>query len=170
MIKELPSEFLNQLNFSPERLESFVKAINSNPIYAKRYNFSKVKVPDLQEEVEWCRAAEILTERPAYVEDPLFHAGAYYPQDASSMFLDFLLQNITLEKHAVFLDLCAAPGGKSTLMAGMPELGFIVSNEIIQSRVAVLQENIIKWGSLKVLVANNDPDDFKIEWLAEETN
>ncbi len=75
MTKELPSDFLNQLNFTPERLEDFVQAINSSPIYAKRYNFSKVKVPVLQQTVEWCRAAEILEERPAYVEDPLFHAG-----------------------------------------------------------------------------------------------
>jgi NOL1/NOP2/fmu family ribosome biogenesis protein len=59
------------------------------------------------------------------------------------------------------LDLCAAPGGKSTLMGGMHQFSLIISNEIIQSRVAVLQENIIKWGQMKVLVSNNDPADFK---------
>lgn len=161
MTKELPSDFLNQLNFTPERLEDFVQAINSSPIYAKRYNFSKVKVPVLQQTVEWCRAAEILEERPAYVEDPLFHAGAYYPQDASSMFVDYILQNIQMEKHPVFLDLCAAPGGKSTLLLShLNHDGFLVSNEIIGSRSAILHENVSKWGAANVLVTNNSSMEF----------
>jgi 16S rRNA C967 or C1407 C5-methylase (RsmB/RsmF family)/NOL1/NOP2/fmu family ribosome biogenesis protein len=112
--------------------------------------------------VPWCDEAYVLKDRPSFTLDPLFHAGAYYVQEASSMFLQYVAKELFQEGHGYkALDLCAAPGGKSTLMAGMHQFGMVISNEIIQSRVAVLQENIIKWGQMKVLVSNNDPADFK---------
>ncbi len=148
---------------------TFVGAHDEPPVVSIRVNKAKVidrsiVLPDtnIRELVPWCEEAYVLHERPSFTLDPLFHAGAYYVQEASSMFLQHVMHQLFNGCSALkALDMCAAPGGKSTLMAGIPELGFIVSNEIIHSRVAVLQENIIKWGSLKVLVSNNDPDDFK---------
>ena len=148
---------------------TFVGAHDEPPVVSIRVNKAKVieraiVLPDtnIRERVPWCEEAYVLHDRPSFTLDPLFHAGAYYVPEASSMCLQHVMHQLFNGCSALkALDMCAAPGGKSTLMAGMPELGFIVSNEIIHSRVAVLQENIIKWGSLKVLVSNNDPDDFK---------
>lgn len=147
----------------------FIAAHNEPPGISIRINQAKVSdrsivLPDnnIRANVPWCKEAYVLNERPSFTLDPLFHAGAYYVQEASSMFLQHAIEQVFKGGNGFkALDMCAAPGGKTTLMAGMSELTFIVSNEIIQSRVAVLQENIIKWGSIKVLVANNDPDDFK---------
>ena len=112
--------------------------------------------------VPWCSYGYYLTERPSFTLDPVFHAGAYYVQEASSMSLWHALQqavgNATGKK---VLDLCAAPGGKSTLLASYCKEGLVVSNEVIKSRAGILVENITKWGSDHVVVSNNDPADFR---------
>ncbi|HEX3024097.1 MAG TPA: RNA methyltransferase [Chitinophagaceae bacterium] len=111
--------------------------------------------------VPWCEFGHYLSERPSFTFDPLFHAGAYYVQEASSMFLcEVLKQTVGSSTQKKVLDLCAAPGGKSTLLASYFTDGLIVSNEVIKSRAAILTENIIKWGSDNVVVTNNDPKDF----------
>jgi len=93
----------------------------------------------------------------------LFHAGAYYVQEASSMFLgEALKQTTNLNQPIKVLDLCAAPGGKSTLIQSLIlDKSLLVSNEVIKTRVTVLAENITKWGAANVIVTNNDPADFK---------
>ena len=149
--------------------EAFVASHQTSPVVSIRMNQAKVNsytdvvdVANIASQVPWCDDAFILNERPSFTLDPLFHAGAYYVQEASSMFLHHVVKylfNDSIGNKA--LDMCAAPGGKSTLLAAMQQFGFIVSNEIIQSRVSVLQENIIKWGEMKVLVTNNDPNDFQ---------
>jgi 16S rRNA C967 or C1407 C5-methylase (RsmB/RsmF family) len=90
---------------------------------------------------------------------PLFHGGAYYVQEASSMFLEEALkQSINLNEPLKLLDLCAAPGGKSTLIQSLiSDKSLLVSNEVIKTRVTVLSENITKWGASNVIVTNNDP-------------
>jgi len=167
---KLKADFLNHIARCQGFDESdFIDAHQEPPGISIRINQAKVVdrsliLPDnnIRARIPWCEEAYALNERPSFTLDPFFHAGAYYVQEVSSMFLQHAIREVFKGGNSFkALDMCAAPGGKSTLMAGMPELGFIVSNEIIQSRVAVLQENIIKWGSLKVLVANNDPDDFK---------
>lgn len=149
--------------------EAFIASHQSSPAVSIRINQAKINsyadvidVANVDSHVPWCDGAIVLKERPSFTLDPLFHAGSYYVQEASSMFLQHVVNK--LFEHSIgnkALDLCAAPGGKSTLLAGMQQFGMIVSNEIIQSRVSVLQENIIKWGEMKVLVANNDPNDFQ---------
>jgi len=112
--------------------------------------------------VPWCAAGHYLSQRPSFTFDPWLHAGAYYVQEASSMFLHHALQAIykTEAAPATVLDLCAAPGGKSTLLASALPNSFIVSNEVIKNRVTILAENISKWGSDNVVVTHNDPRDF----------
>jgi NOL1/NOP2/sun family putative RNA methylase len=112
--------------------------------------------------VPWSSFGFYLTERPIFTLDPLFHAGVYYVQEASSMFLEHALkQTVDLSQPLRILDLCAAPGGKSTLIQSLiNEESLLVSNEVIKTRVNVLQENITKWGGRNVMVTNNDAKDF----------
>ena len=112
--------------------------------------------------VPWCANGFYLKQRPSFTFDPLFHTGCYYVQEASSMFVEeAILQTVDLKQPLKILDLCAAPGGKSTHIQSLisPD-SLLVSNEVIRSRAAVLKDNIIKWGSSNVLVTNNDPKDF----------
>jgi 16S rRNA C967 or C1407 C5-methylase (RsmB/RsmF family) len=136
-----------------------------------RLNRSKIPEQDLPislqniitDKVPWCTTGYYLSERPSFTLDPCFHAGAYYVQEASSMFVEqALLQHAALSKPLKVLDLCAAPGGKSTLLQSIiSSESLLVSNEVIKTRVHVLSENISKWGSANVMVTNNDPQHFK---------
>lgn len=112
--------------------------------------------------VPWCNGGYYLAERPSFTLDPLFHAGGFYVQEASSMFLWEVLKQTIGQNTAGLkvLDLCAAPGGKSTLLASYFANGLVVSNEVIKARASILVENITKWGSDNVVVTNNDPSHF----------
>jgi 16S rRNA C967 or C1407 C5-methylase (RsmB/RsmF family) len=113
--------------------------------------------------VPWNSDGYYLKERPAFTLDPLLHAGAYYVQEASSMFVaEAMRQCCDLTQPIKVLDLCAAPGGKSTLLQSiLPEGSLLVSNEVIKARVNILAENITKWGAPNVVVTNNDPQHFQ---------
>ncbi len=119
--------------------------------------------PDWEtEKVSWCPQGLYLAERPSFTLDPVFHAGAYYVQEASSMFLWHVLsQTVDKDSNCKVLDLCAAPGGKSTLLASYFTNGLVVSNEVIKPRANVLVENLTKWGTHQVVVTNNDPSHFQ---------
>lgn len=96
--------------------------------------------------VPWCPDAYYLSERPAFTMDPLLHAGAYYVQEASSMYLAEILSRYLPDDVQTALDLCAAPGGKSTLLAGfLPDDCTLICNEPVPKRAQVLSENIQKW-------------------------
>ncbi len=112
--------------------------------------------------VPWNADGYYLFQRPSFTLDPIFHAGAYYVQEASSMFLAEVLKQVTdLSAPLKVLDLCAAPGGKSTLIQSLiNEKSLLISNEVIKTRVNMLVENITKWGAANVIVTNNDPKDF----------
>ncbi len=118
------------------------------------------EVPEGAERVAWCGDGYYLSQRPCFTLDPLFHAGAYYVQEASSMFIDHVLrQHVTTP--VLMLDLCAAPGGKSTAArAALPEGSLLVSNEPLPQRAQVLAENMLKQGHSEVLVTNNHPTAF----------
>ena len=110
--------------------------------------------------VGWCENGYYLPERLSFTFDPLFHAGAYYVQEASSMFLEQAVRSLVSEP-VICLDLCAAPGGKSThLLSLLPEGSLLVSNEVIKSRSVILAENIAKWGNPNHIVINNDPEEI----------
>lgn len=129
------------------------------PPTSVRVNDKLVYQPS-NERVAWCSSGYYLKERPLFTADPFFHAGLYYVQEASSMFLSQAVKQHFPKAHSV-LDLCAAPGGKSTLLSQyLPESSLLVCNEIIRSRAFILAENIIKWGNPNVVVANNEPKDF----------
>ncbi len=133
------------------------KNIGLPPVPQQSLNLaSATKIP-------WSSSGYYLPERPAFIFDPLIHAGAYYVQEASSMFLEqAMLQTTDLQQPLRVLDLCAAPGGKSTLLQSLISAGsLLVSNEVIKSRAAILEENCIKWGGANVIVTNADPSAFE---------
>jgi 16S rRNA C967 or C1407 C5-methylase (RsmB/RsmF family)/NOL1/NOP2/fmu family ribosome biogenesis protein len=126
--------------------------------------FNSRKLTDAFEgndKVPWCPHAVYLEERPLFYLDPFWHAGAYYVQEASSMFIHWLLEELDIPAGSSYLDLCAAPGGKSTLIAdGLQKGDLLVANETIRTRNAILQENITRWGHPQVMVTRNDPSRF----------
>ena len=112
--------------------------------------------------VPWTCWGYYLHKRPSFTFDPLFHAGCYYVQEASSMFLEQAFAQLTdTTRPLKILDLCGAPGGKSThIQSLMSDESVLVSNEVIRNRSLVLTDNIIKWGTTNVIVSNNDPSVF----------
>lgn len=116
------------------------------------------------ERVPWSSFGRYLTQRPAFTFDPMLHAGCYYVQEASSMFVESAIRVVlkTMEATPVrMLDLCAAPGGKSTLAVSvLPEGSLMVANELIRTRANILAENLIKWGNPDVVVTQSDPSAF----------
>jgi 16S rRNA C967 or C1407 C5-methylase (RsmB/RsmF family)/NOL1/NOP2/fmu family ribosome biogenesis protein len=113
-------------------------------------------------EIPWCPEGRYLAQRPSFVTDPLWHAGGYYVQEASSMLLHYVLTQIVPNPgQEKVLDLCAAPGGKSTLLANYFPKGLLVANETIKSRNHILVENTTKWGAENIVVTQNDPAHFK---------
>lgn len=123
----------------------------------------KSEILNPESKIAWTEYGYYLESRPSFTFDPLFHAGCYYVQEASSMFLEQALkQTVDLSKPLKALDLCAAPGGKSThLLSLISKDSLLVSNEVIRTRANVLNDNIIKWGCSNVMVTNNDPKDFQ---------
>ena len=116
--------------------------------------------PLLGRNVPWCRDAWWLSSRPQFTLDPLLHAGAYYVQEAGSMFLDTVLRQY-VTAPITMLDLCAAPGGKSTLArAALPPGSLLFSNEPDRRRANILTENLIKQGHTDIIVTSNYARDY----------
>jgi 16S rRNA C967 or C1407 C5-methylase (RsmB/RsmF family)/NOL1/NOP2/fmu family ribosome biogenesis protein len=128
-----------------------------------RVNPAKSKIVPAIHRVPWSMYGFYLDNRPSFTLDPTFHGGRYYVQEASSMFLEQALAQLTDSTSSLtVLDVCAAPGGKSThLLSLIGKNSLLVSNEVIPSRAAILSENIQKWGHGNVVVTNNDPKDFQ---------
>jgi NOL1/NOP2/sun family putative RNA methylase len=170
---QLPSELLRSLTDVHGFDEAAFTAVHQSgdQVTSIRINPKKITENKIGDElsavnsqlstIPWCSTGYYLSQRPSFTLDPLFHAGSYYVQEASSMFLWHVLETIVdKDQHKIVLDLCAAPGGKSTLLSSFFTEGLIVSNEVIKSRVNILQENITKWGDENVVVTNNDSKDF----------
>ncbi len=144
---------------------SFVQVHESGEqVVSIRMNPEKKIIPafELMQKIPWASEGFYLPARPSFTSDPFFHGGAYYVQEASSMFLEFAIrQTCDISATLKVLDVCAAPGGKSTLIQSVISSGSVlVSNEIIKQRSGILAENITKWGAANVIVTNNKPSDF----------
>ena len=164
-----PKEFTEytSLLFGEERWQRYLASVDEPVPVSIRYNPFKVGMTEemtgLFSEhtlVPWCRNAYWLRQRPLFTTDPFFHAGRYYVQEAGSMFLDEVLrQHIT--SSVAMLDLCAAPGGKSTLArAALPAGSLLFANEPDRRRANILLENIQKQGHPDVVVTNNYPHHY----------
>ena len=168
----LPPAFLKSMQDLKGFDEEAFKQVHQSgdQVVSIRYNSNKERGVQqlafsediLKEEIPWSSQGYYLSQRPSFTIDPIFHAGAYYVQEASSMFLEEALkQTVDLTQPIKVLDLCAAPGGKSTLIQSLiSEKSLLISNELIKSRANILAENITKWGADNVIVTNNEPKDF----------
>jgi 16S rRNA C967 or C1407 C5-methylase (RsmB/RsmF family)/NOL1/NOP2/fmu family ribosome biogenesis protein len=161
---KLPEAFEKQMKTSlgEQDFQKFVESLEYEPNTSIRLNPFKKMGSEIQgEKIPWSKSGYFLKERPSFTLDPLFHAGCYYVQEASSMFIEHILEHIQAPKDGVYLDLSAAPGGKSTLLSSyLGKNGLLVANEVIKSRANVLKENIIKWGLGNTMVTQNDPEHF----------
>ena len=177
MTSLLPEELLSSLNgikgFEKESFEDIhssgeqVVSVRVNPQKMSEENGQLIwnESPEIiPAKIPWSTYGYYLSDRPSFTLDPFFHGGLYYVQEASGMFVEHALkQSVDLSRQLRILDLCAAPGGKSTLIQSLISAeSLLVSNEVIKSRVNILQENMIKWGGSNVIVTNNDPKDFSI--------
>lgn len=169
----LPEDFIRETRavMGEKRFNCFMEAFNEDAPVSIRVNPRKVERSNHNsqssilnsqfDKVPWCPEGYYLSGRPQFTFDPFFHAGCYYVQEASSMFITHVIKSWREECGAV-LDLCAAPGGKSTAMRTvLPEGSILVSNEPIANRAQILLENITKWGWPNCIVTNNYPRDFR---------
>lgn len=157
----LPIEFINRTQaLLGSQYAMLEQALLEDVPVSIRMNHRKLDFVPGAEPVKWSDSGYYLPERLSFTFDPLFHAGAYYVQEASSMFLEQVVCTY-LQNPVKCLDLCAAPGGKSThLLSTLPEGSLLVSNEVIRTRSNILAENITKWGYANSVVTNSDPEDI----------
>ena len=161
----LPEEFTTYTRalMGEERFARFLGALDEPAPVSIRVNpFKAEATPETgADRVVWCRGGYYLDSRPAFTFDPLLHAGAYYVQEASSMFIDHVVRQF-VHVPVTALDLCAAPGGKTTcLRAALPEGSRLYSNEPHPKRAQILAENVVKFGHPEVVVTNNYAIDYQ---------
>ena len=171
---QLPEDFLCEMEVQLGKAEAEQLAASLNDEASVSVRLNRRLFPDadlsdgkgllhlpLDERVPWCERGWYLRERPVFTLDPLFHAGAYYVQEASSMYLWKVLRTYLPKRSLVALDLCAAPGGKSTLtLDAIPAGSLLVSNEIVWQRAQILRENMVKWGSGYSIITSCDSERF----------
>lgn len=174
---ELPADFIVQTRevMGEELFGRYLKSFEEQVPVSIRLNPKKCSCYGMvhhaaYEPVRWCDEGFYLPARPNFTFDPLFHAGVYYVQEASSMFLSHVVHGLLASRlipdDGRVLDLCAAPGGKSTLLRSViPEGCTLVSNEPVRTRAQVLAENVQKWGYARHIVTNNYPRDFRAAGL-----
>ena len=158
----LPQAFIERTRqlLGETQYPQFEEALQTEIPVSIRPNLAKCHAKAEGEPIPWASSGMYLKTRPTFTFDPLFHAGCYYVQEASSMFVEKVLREYVKEP-VVMLDLCAAPGGKSTLCRSvLPEGSLLVANEVMRNRSQILAENLMKWGHPEVVVTNNDPVDF----------
>src|ERR1700752_10683 len=162
---QLPKEFIESVCACPGFDEqAFINAHQTaSPISIRLNPFKKVdlKFP-LIDPVLWNGKGFYLNERPNFTYDILFQAGCYYVQEAGSMFIEHALKScVNFEETLLALDVCASPGGKSTLLNSLlTQDSVLVANEVVKPRAEVLAQNLTKWGTANVVVTNNDPSVF----------
>lgn len=174
-----PQEFVNMMvdSLGKNRAEKVLEGLCGEPSVSVRVNPFKMSLSDLREHfgalsgdpVPWAENESFyLNGRPSFTLDPLFHTGAYYVQEASSMYvgkmIEKALEELGKDRAVRVLDLCAAPGGKTTqILSHISKTGELIANEVISSRVPVLAENVAKWGCSNVRVSCSDASAFASE-------
>ena len=166
---QLPEIFVSEARrvMGDERFNRFLGAFDEEAPVSIRVN-PRIAGDGCQvmggSQVPWCTEGYYLENRPQFTFDPLLHAGCYYVQEASSMFITHVLRNcqLSIVNYQLALDMCAAPGGKSTaLRSVLPDDCVLISNEPMGNRAQILLENITKWGAPNCIVTNNYPRDFR---------
>lgn len=157
-MQPLPRDFIeNMRNELGDSAEALFEALDGLSPVSVRINADKWHSDMWGEVVPWCRWGRYLDVRPQFTLDPIFAAGGYYVQEAGSQFIEHILRSEGIDSGKI-LDMCAAPGGKSTLYSSVVgDRGVVVANEYVRNRANILADNIRKWGLGNVVVTNNDP-------------
>lgn len=167
----LPEDFTTYTRtlFGDELWQRFARGMEEEPPVSVRLNpykfdATRMALPAaVKGRVEWCERGRYLDGRPVFTLDPLLHAGAYYVQEAASMYITKVIASYApADRPLLVLDLCAAPGGKSTaLRSVLPEGSLLMANEPVRQRANILTENILKFGHPDVVVTNCHAADYR---------
>lgn len=159
MSRSFPEPFLAAMQQRlGQEFPSWQSAMEETPPISVRINPAKIGNQLDLPVVPWTTNGYYLPERPVFALDPAWHAGAYYVQEASSMMIEAAIPDELREEPVIALDLCAAPGGKSThLSAMLHPHSLVVSNEVIKQRNKTLEENLTRWGSGNNMITQLDP-------------
>jgi len=159
----LPELFVRRMRHMLDtEFDEFQQSYSNEIATTIRINPAKFKSQPSLNRVGFCETGYFIPRRPLFTIDPFIHSGVYYVQESSSMFLEQILKQIVTRPDLKVLDLCAAPGGKSTHLASwLPKESLLVSNDVIRARGQILSGNLKKWGNPNVVVTNNDPRDFQ---------
>ncbi|NJO87465.1 MAG: RsmB/NOP family class I SAM-dependent RNA methyltransferase [Lewinella sp.] len=165
MQHDFPAAFSERLRSElgkEEATQLLLSLAQTSPSVSRHWNPAKNPPASFAAPVPWYAQGEYLEQRPVFTLDPAFQAGAYYVQEAASMFIAWMAKRwLPAERPWRVLDLCAAPGGKSCLLAAAaPPGSLLVSNEVIKSRYPILRYNLSKWGLDHCYTANLDPERF----------
>lgn len=156
----LPAKFVERVlrELGPDEGGALCRALTGEPSVSVRLNAAKGLAAPSGCPIGWSTGGYWLDARPSFTLDPDFHAGRYYVQEASSQFVGHIVAACGGIGGGRVLDLCAAPGGKTTLYSTLAGRGgLVVANEIVRNRAAVLADNVRKWGVGNVAVTVNDP-------------
>lgn len=172
----VPQAFIREMEklLGAEEAARLAEAIDGTPSVSIRLNRRKAMTGPEERvrygtPVPWCESGLYLDSRPDFILDPLLHAGVYYVQEAASMVYEETLATLLAGRPKGplrILDLCAAPGGKSTAMLNAVARTFegddylLVANEFDRKRVQILKENLDKWGDPNVIITNSSTDAF----------
>jgi 16S rRNA C967 or C1407 C5-methylase (RsmB/RsmF family)/NOL1/NOP2/fmu family ribosome biogenesis protein len=159
----LPEIFVQRMmKMLDHQFDEFQQSFDNEIATTIRINPSKFDGQLSLTPVDYCSTGYFVPKRPIFTIDPFIHAGVYYVQESSSMFLEQAIKQTVKKSNLKVLDLCASPGGKSTHLASLlSKDSLLVSNDVIRSRGQILSENLKKWGKPNVIVTNNDPHDFQ---------
>ncbi|HBJ77204.1 MAG TPA: hypothetical protein DDY68_05355 [Porphyromonadaceae bacterium] len=163
-LQPFPMQFQENLlkMLGEKETSSLLNALTLPPITSLRINPFKTDTnTTLGENVKWCKEGHYVDSSQSFTFDPKFHSGAYYVQEASSMFLEQWVKTY-VSSPSLCLDFCSAPGGKCThLLSLLPKGSFVVANEPIASRASILVENLSKWGAPNVMITQSFPEEFE---------
>lgn len=169
-LKEDFIDSINQLRCRPagNLLDCLIESLeNDDAAVAVRFNTKKIGNVTPKNGVPWCLGGSyIYNQRPRFTFDPSMHQGIYYVQDPSSMILKTIVEHLIISlpdsRPLVYIDACAAPGGKTTAaIDALPEDTLVIPNEFDRKRADILCENIIKWGYPNIVVTQGDTAKFK---------
>lgn len=162
---KLPQEFIQRMKtqLGSEAEAFFLSLDQPSPTSIRLHHLRGKASFDLSHKVPWCDTGYYLPTRPFFYLDPHWHGGAYYVQEASSMILDYILNEVaSVQKPRIWLDLCAAPGGKTGILAKhMGPADVLVANEVVSQRRNILRENLVKAGYLNTFISGEPAVSFK---------
>jgi 16S rRNA C967 or C1407 C5-methylase (RsmB/RsmF family)/NOL1/NOP2/fmu family ribosome biogenesis protein len=159
---ELPAAHLESVRrMLGDEFPAWLNSFSTPPPTSIRVNPFKWKGKFPAERIPWTETGYYLPSRPSFTLDPVFHGGCYYVQEASSMSIEQVFNQNFADENLRVLDLCAAPGGKSThILSLLNKNSLLVSNEVIRPRANILAENLAKWGRDQYAVTSADPEQF----------